>query len=632
MFSSSLVSISEQQKLINANTPSKSSILANTNLTNIPNKDLNMSMGGSNLLASNTSSTSLNMSSSSSSFECPECEKKFVSYYGLVQHYDQHPSLKVTCMLCEITFENHHLLVLHNTNVHHLVEHNHDKVKESLISSNQLLSKKINDSTTSTNQNLNKTGGNQSKSNSINSGKFNLTTKSKSFLDEASGDSLDALSNNGIASNNALNDLSSLPSIMTRTSRLTTAPNAKQSILGASTTNGGVGSISKPTLITSAAILNHTLTVKTSGFADLSFIDFSCVNFPRIAQNYCELWPRKLQLNQLNSSSQTIHSQQQQRQFLQPLHNYMCEKCGFYFPCKASLQLHRIKKSFATSKLIVNEKNVEWACSENDSKSFEIENNTNKITSQCQLFMTNSKYLDYEKTLDEIITKIEHDKSLDQIDELQEKSEYLKIFGLVNVSSFATVPIAEINPTQTPSEKTSQDAQTTILPNSSHKSLNLDAYINPKSFKVINLTEKLLIKLRKQMLNINHQFIVDLNRWKFIHSTETNGHNLSSQISNLSFDTSQYSSKIHLKPHVNLNRPLLIRSKKLKRNAQKFLLQSITTKAPIPNSSLSPAINNSNKNDTAHLVTSQKSSNVKPSSNLEKEEPGKIASNGNIFF
>ena len=94
------------------------------------------------------------------------------------------------------------------------------------------------------------------------------------------------------AAHSSSNDLSSLPSIMTRTSRLT-APSYsianKQSILGAS------AGVSKPALITSAAILNHTLTVKTSGFADLSFIDFSCTNFPRIAQNYCELWPRKLQ-------------------------------------------------------------------------------------------------------------------------------------------------------------------------------------------------------------------------------------------------------------------------------------------------------------------------------------------------
>jgi predicted RNA-binding Zn-ribbon protein involved in translation (DUF1610 family) len=663
MFSSSLASISEQQKL--ANTPSKLSILANTNLANIQNKDLNLSMGGggggvgggssgsnNNILAANASATSLNMSSSSSSsFECPECEKKFVSYYGLVQHYDQHPNLKVTCMLCEITFENHHLLVMHNTNVHHLVENNHDKVKENLISSNQLLSKKINESLTNTSNSANKTGNchhhnHQAKSNSNNSGKHNLTTKSKSCLDEASSDSLDALVNGGvIASSNVSNDLSSLPSIMTRTSRLTTAPNIKQSILGASTAtttnvsnnvNNTGNFISKPSLITSAAILNHTLTVKTSGFADLSFIDFSCLNFPRIAQNYCELWPRKLQITNLSNSSDP-NSQQRQHQLLQPLHNYLCDKCGFYFPCKASLELHRIKKSFATSKLIIKGVEENNFDSNENFKSLtasavetSLVKNENKITSQCQLFMTNSKYLDYEKTLDEIITKIERgDVSEREVDEAREKSEYLKIFGLVNVSSLTTIPITTTNAENMikHDEIASQTTlSSTILPNTSHKSLNLDAHINPKTFKAVNLTEKLLLKLRKQMLNINHQFIVDLNRWKFIHSTEIqNQQNLqSAQV----FDTSQYSSKIHLKPHVNLNRPLLIRSKKLKRNAQKLLLQSITTKTPahtISNSTTTVVANNNISKSNPPLTIVQKSS-------LLKEELNNVTSNGNQFF
>jgi hypothetical protein len=56
-------------------------------------------------------------------FECPECEKKFVSYYGLVQHYDQHAAtLAVTCACCEITFDDHHALVLHNSTVHQFSE------------------------------------------------------------------------------------------------------------------------------------------------------------------------------------------------------------------------------------------------------------------------------------------------------------------------------------------------------------------------------------------------------------------------------------------------------------------------------------------------------------------------------
>ena len=66
-------------------------------------------------------------------YECPECDKKFVSYYGLVQHYDQHPKLKVTCVLCEITFDNHHLLVEHNKNVHQLDENGLDRDKEKWV-------------------------------------------------------------------------------------------------------------------------------------------------------------------------------------------------------------------------------------------------------------------------------------------------------------------------------------------------------------------------------------------------------------------------------------------------------------------------------------------------------------------
>ena len=358
LFSSSLATLSEQPKT--AHTPSKLGIqMTSTSLNNMTSTSSVALAGTSSSLANLTASSS----SSSFSFECPECEKKFVSYYGLVQHYDQHPNLKVTCMLCEITFENHHSLVLHNTNVHHLVENNSDKVKENLISSNQLLSKKSNENSTASN-----------KTSSSQAGKANVKTqfqfKSKSHLDETDYVVFNAntvnVSTSSTIPSSISNDLSSLPSIMTRTSRLT-APNFvgnanKQSILGSSSAT----SLSKPALITSAAILNHTLTVKTSGFADLSFIDFSCINFPRIAQNYCELWPRKLQLNHLNSlalpsvtsstsTSSPFHSQQQQHQFLQPLHNYMCDKCGFYFPCKASLQLHKIKKSFATSKLIIKE-------------------------------------------------------------------------------------------------------------------------------------------------------------------------------------------------------------------------------------------------------------------------------------
>lgn len=138
------------------------------------------------------------------------------------------------------------------------------------------------------------------------------------------------------------NDLLSLavPSIMTRTSRQQNStkqlitPSISQAIAAATTSTSAVGNnnnLAAATLHTQAA--SHSLASKTSGFADLAFIDISCIHFPRIAQNYCELWPRKLQRKQ------------------QALHNYKCSMCGFYFPTRASLILHKMKKKFATSKL-----------------------------------------------------------------------------------------------------------------------------------------------------------------------------------------------------------------------------------------------------------------------------------------
>jgi hypothetical protein len=311
-------------------------------------------------------------------------------------------------------------------------------------------------------------------------------------------------------------DLSALPSIMTRTSR---------------TTNNMHANSSKPGIIAAAALLNHNLKYKTSGFADLSFIDFSCVNFPRIAQNFCELWPRKLHsIESTNSSSQ--QQQQQQQQQHQPLHNYLCNKCGFYFPCKASLILHKTNKLFASSKLkpCSNSNNVITTFDENN---IIANNNSNKkkITSRCQLFMTNSKYLCYEKCLDEIITKIEDEErqqKLENTEKTDKTNAFLKSFDLVHVN---TLPIG----------------------------------INGKH---LNLTEKLMLKLRDQMTDINHQFIVDLDRWKFMHSSSQN-HSASTNTDSNSEQSNDYyhdSNKIHLKPHINLNRPLLIRSKKLKRN------------------------------------------------------------------
>ena len=333
----------------------------------------------------------------------------------------------------------------------------------------------------------------------------------------------------------------------------------------------------KPSVLTSDAILNHTLAVKTSGFADLSFIDFSCISFPRIAQNYCELWPRRLHLPQSQSNNGNSNNQ--------PLHNYMCDKCGFYFPSKASLQLHKLKKTFAKTKLQVSESVIDDINKEPEEMCLDNSKNkkNGKITSRCQLFMTNSKYLDYEKTIDEIITKIENKSKQELESELEEsgsnqadKSEFLKNFGLVHVNS---LPIDN-------SKKSKLILDSSIIINT-NKNLNLEDFINTNKPITINLNKNLLLKLRKQMLDINHQFVIDLDRWKFMHSNESmynrNGNIHSNDANNQLAYYDPYSSKVNLKPHVNSSRPLLIRSKKLKRNAQKLLLQSIT-KSPIPQS------------------------------------------------
>lgn len=76
-----------------------------------------------------------------------------------------------------------------------------------------------------------------------------------------------------------------------------------------------------------------------------------------------------------------------------------------------------------------------------------------------------------------------------------------------------------------------------------------------------NSTEEMIEKVRAQMLDVNSQYTRDLDRWKL----NTGG---------LGTDAS----KIHLKPLVNLTRPLLIRSKKLKRRGG----GPATTVAPPP--------------------------------------------------
>lgn len=344
---------------------------------------------------SNTNTPSKSVNNNLANFECPECDKKFVSYFGLVQHYDQHPNLSVYCQQCDIEFESHYGLVVHNSSVHQIVE-------------SQYLKNKLK----------------QAKKEETNVG------------------------------GNVNGTVLSMPSIMTRTSRLNTY--SQKNFCAP-----------KP---------NHLLEVKTTGFADLALIDFSCVNFPRIAQHLCELWPRKIA-----------------NQNEQPLHNYKCAKCGFFFPCSASLKLHNMKRF------------------------------------SCKLFMTNSKFGEYEKSLGEIVDRLE--EQLEPRVDLEDEStrdQFMSWFGLVN--------------------KTKLDE--------------------------IQAEQRLLEELRSEMLDVNHEFKHDLDRWKLSHSS-------------LSDADDSFSSKVHLKPFVNLTRPLLIRSKKFKRNTQKFVILS--------KSAESTNINNANK-------------------------------------
>ncbi len=488
-------------------TPLKANAFVLNTPTATPSKQMthmnsNLSVNASQNEPTESTNQNTNNSNVTTYFECPECDKKFVSQYGLLQHYDQHPTLAVTCSLCQITFENHHVLILHYKNAHNIKE------------------KSERDSTASTNS---KQQLNVIKKPDVKQKTFKSTGKSK----QTSEDLIDV-------TGNITNDLSALPSIMTRTSRITNFSNNNNINNNSNHLNS-----TKPGLIAAAALLNHNLKYKTSGFADLSFIDFSCVNFPRIAQNFCEIWPRKL------------HAEST---FQQPLHNYMCQKCGFYFPCKASLALHEMNKKFATSKLKAvtreidsdqEKKNIDQAeegeqrLNKNDSKK--------KITSRCELFMTNSKYLCYEKCLDEIITKIEDSFKSEDDDQEDKTCEFLKSFGLVPAKS---LPVAAEG-----TEKKDQE-------------------------KYLNLTEKLMLKLREQMLDINYQFIIDLDRWKFMHSTASVSTSATESNSEQSNDYYFHdTNKIHLKPHINLNRPLLIRSKKLKRNTFKASQTTIAAAA-----------------------------------------------------
>lgn len=77
-------------------------------------------------------------------------------------------------------------------------------------------------------------------------------------------------------------------------------------------------------------------------------------------------------------------------------------------------------------------------------------------------------------------------------------------------------------------------------------------------------TESMLLKVRAQMLDVNEQYVRDLDRWKL----NTGG---------LGTDAS----KVQLKPAVNLLRPLLIRSKKIKRRAGAVAPASLPPPLPL---------------------------------------------------
>ena len=273
--------------------------------------------------------------------------------------------------------------------------------------------------------------------------------------------------------------------------------------------NNGQQQINSPqklSLINNISSLNHqqhlnngsTTLINKTGFTDLSFIDFSCINFPRIAQNYCELWPRKVSLNT-------------------PLHNYTCLKCYHSFPCPASLQLH----------------------------------NENELN--CKLLLSNLNKIVY-KTIDDIIAQIEYENEFEE-KEKEKQEDFLKIFGLV------------------------------------------------KKEKLTNENKRL--KLREKLIDINWQFIKDLDKWK-----------LSSHL-NQPPQTQMY--KILLKPNVNLNRPLLIRSKKVKR-VKSFGSSSIyyySTKPPKESSTTQVKNNNveeNNKDSTSYRIVRIARSNSTSSS------------------
>jgi hypothetical protein len=170
-----------------------------------------------------------------------------VSPYGLFQHYDQHPNLAVSCTKCQITFENHQALIVHKTKLHpdFLTEFNDFKSKQQKKGNFGL---KPLASMALTAASRSQTSAKQA---------LSFQAKSKSSND------VEAMAT--AVSNPNANDLSALPSIMTRTSRITNGNGDKSHSGNMSSKANTSAANNELSIKTTAAILNHALSYKTTG-------------------------------------------------------------------------------------------------------------------------------------------------------------------------------------------------------------------------------------------------------------------------------------------------------------------------------------------------------------------------------
>jgi hypothetical protein len=356
-----------------------------------------------------------------------------VSYFGLHQHFDSHPNLAVTCSLCEIGFKNHQALILHTKSVH-----KDDKLKSPDETDDK-----------STTDDADIPGSPQEFPSDHQQQSFAFKSSTTSTNHEQHAQLVKQKPMTQVANNQ---DEKNNMAYVARSVRLN-AQKATATILTTQTSSN-----------------THHILANRVGFGDLSFVDFSCLNFPRIAQYYCELWPRKI-------STST------------PLHKYTCTKCQYSFPCLESLYLHEnclitppSSSSSSTAKPV-----------------------------QCQLFMlpfnSLTSYQCIRTTLDTIISQIEDEQANgDQtIETMETKDHFLKTFSLVKHSE-------------------------------------LDNYKRLNQMKM---------QMRANLLDVNPQYSNDMDKWRLLHTN----------LSNLQINLS----KTYLKPSVNSNRPLLIRTKKLKR-------------------------------------------------------------------